>query len=179
MRAILQGTPYPESLLSGIIRRVQIERSINYLRAAAIKAVLTRNHQLEITVMLDPNNTCSAYLLGRLFAVLEKIQEEGAREQSGRTLDKTIRDTYFASACTTPATVFPRLMTLSTHHRGHLSAGRKIQFDQLIAEINWPLTGSMKRTHTLEEQGLFLLGYYHQRKALFTRKEETAEAATA
>jgi len=177
MRAILEGSPYPEALLTGIIRRVQIERSINYLRAAAIKAVLTRNHRLDIPVMLDPNNTNPAYLHGRLFAVLQKIQEEGGFEQTGRVPEKTIRDTYLASACATPASVFPRLLLLSTHHLRHLHPGRKVQFEQLVAEINWPLTGNARRIHTLEEQGLFLLGYYHQRKAFFTKKEGTAAAS--
>ena len=181
MRAILEGTPYPESLLSAIIRRVQMERSVNYIRAAAIKAVLTRNHQLTITTMLDPQNTRPAYLLGRLFAVLEKIQEEGHREQTGGILEKTIRDTYFSAACATPASVFPRIEQLSTHHRRHLNPGRKVQFDQLIASIKWPQSpaSGTAKTHNLEDQGLFILGYYHQRKDLFTRKEKPLETAAA
>lgn len=181
MRAILEATAYPELLLSAIVRRVQTERSVHYLRAAAIKAVLTRNHQLTVSIMLDPENTAPAYLRGRLFAVLEKIQEEGHREQTGRSLDRTIRDTYFASASATPGSVFPRLQQLSTHHRRHLNPGRKVQFDQLIANIEWPLSpaSSGARSHTLAEQGLFILGYYHQRKDLFTRKAEPAESVAA
>lgn len=181
MRAILEGTRYPESLLSAIINRVQMERSINYLRAAAIKAVLTRNHQLTITAMLDPTNTQPAYLLGRRFAVLEKIQEEGYREQSGGFLDKTIRDTYFSAACATPASVFPRLEQLSTHHRRHLNPGRKIQFDQLLGDISWPLSpkSPIPTSQNLKDQGLFILGYYHQRKDLFTRKEKPTETPVA
>lgn len=191
MRAILEGTRYPESLLSSVVRRVRTvekdERTdkvippVNYLRAAAIKAVLTRNHQLRISIMLDPDNKRPAYLLGRLFAVLEKIQEEGHREQTGGHLDKTIRDTYFAAACATPASVFPRLEQVSTHHRRHLNPGRKVFFDQLIGDIKWPIspgTGTAK-THNLEDQGLFILGYYHQRKDLFTRKEKPLETAAA
>ncbi len=149
MRAILEGTRYPESLLSSVVQRVRtVEKDsktdkvippVNYLRAAVIKAVLIRNHQLRIPIMLDPDNKRPAYLLGRLFAVLEKIQEEGHREQTGGShLEKTIRDTYFAAACATPASVFPRLEQLSTHHRRHLNPGRKIFFDQLIADIKWP-----------------------------------------
>lgn len=181
MRAILEGTLYPESLLSALIRRVQIERSVNYLRVAAIKAILSRNHQLTITAMLDSENKRSAYLLGRLFAVLEKIQEEGHREQTGGQLEKTIRDTYFAAACATPASVFPRIEQLSTHHRRHLHPGRKVFFDQLIGEIKWPQSpnSGAAKSHNLEDQGLFILGYYHQRKDLFTRREKPAEAAVA
>ncbi len=181
MRAILEGTRYPESLLTTIIRRVQMERSINYLRAAAIKAVLNRNHNLTITTMLDPTNTQHAYLLGRLFAVLEKIQEEGHREQTGSYLDKTIRDTYFSAACATPASVFPRLEQLSTHHRRHLNPGRRVQFDQLIADIKWPLSpdSPTPTSQNLKAQGLFILGYYHQRKDLFTRKEKPMETTVS
>jgi CRISPR-associated protein Csd1 len=191
MRAILEGTRYPESLLGSVVQRVRtVEKDrktdkvippVNYLRAAAIKAVLTRNHQLTITTMLDPQNTRPAYLLGRLFAVLEKIQEEGHREQTGGTLEKTIRDTYFSAACATPASVFPRIEQLSTHHRRHLNPGRKVQFDQLIASIKWPQSpaSGTAKSHNLEDQGLFILGYYHQRKDLFTRKEKPLETAAA
>jgi CRISPR-associated protein Csd1 len=181
MRAILESTPYPESLYTTILRRVHMERSINYIRAAAIKAVLVRNHQQPITTMLDPKNENPAYLLGRLFAVLEKIQEEGHREQTGRTPEKTIRDTYFSAACATPLSVFSRLQQLSTHHRRHLNPGRKAQFDRLIGEINWPLSPDTPypKSHNLTEQGLFLIGYYHQRKDLFTKKTAEPETESA
>lgn len=176
MRSILEGVAYPESLLSAVVRRVQMERTVNYLRAAAIKAVLVRNHRQPLHLMLDPENPQPAYRLGRLFAVLEKIHEEGHREQTGRSLDKTIRDTYFSAACATPASVFPRLEVLSTHHRRHLNPGRKTQFDKLIGDIKWEQTGTA-RTHHLEDQGLFILGYYHQRKDLFTSKSNDTENA--
>lgn len=180
MRAILEGTPYPETLLGATVRRVQLERSVPYLRAASIKAVLVRNHQLALLPMLDPDNTRPAYLLGRLFAVLEKVQEDGHREQTGgRTLDKTIRDTYFAAACATPGSVFPRLQVLSTHHRRHLSYGSRVFFDNLIGGIMAPIPAATgyPRAHTLEDQGVFILGYYHQRKALFTRRETAPESS--
>jgi len=171
-------------LYASVIRRIRADRTINYLRASIIKGVLTRNpnHKISqpITKMLDINNSDTAYLHGRLFATLEKIQEEGHREQTGRSLDTTIRDKFFSSACATPASVFPRLETLSTHHRRHLNPERKTQFDQLIGEIKWQQTGSPK-TQTLEQQGLFILGYYHQRKDFFTKKEtpEPQEATVA
>ena len=178
MRAILQNTPYPEALLSAVIRRIRADRTINYLRAAIIKGVLTRNHQLTITTMLDTKNMNPAYLQGRLFAALEKIQEEGHREQTGRNLDNTIRDKYFSSASATPASIFPRLETLSTHHRRHLNPGRKTQFDQLIGEIKWKQSGTPK-VQNMEQQGLFILGYYHQRKDFFTKKQTSPEAQTS
>ncbi|MDQ8187499.1 type I-C CRISPR-associated protein Cas8c/Csd1 [Pelagicoccus sp. SDUM812002] len=181
LRSILEATPYPESLFTAILRRVHIERSVNYIKAAAIKSVLVRNHKKSIHIMLDQENKESSYLLGRLFAILEKIQEEGHREQTGRSLDKTIRETYFSTACSTPAAVFSRIEQLSTHHRRHLNPGRKVQFDRMIADVKWPQEPSVgiKKSHNLEEQGLFILGYYHQRRSLFSKVEADSAVATA
>jgi CRISPR-associated protein Csd1 len=174
MRSILENIPYPEGIYSAVIRRIRADRTINYSRAAIIKGTLVRNHNQTIPVMLDLENTEPAYLLGRLFATLEKIQEEGHTAQTGGKLDSTIRDKYLSSACATPSAVFPRLETLSTHHRRHLNPGRKAFFDKLVGEIKWNQS-STKSTHTLKEQGMFILGYYHQRKALFTAKEKTEQ----
>jgi len=178
-RSIIEGTPYPEALFSAIIRRIHADRSINYLRAATLKAILVRNHNQTIPIMLDQDSTDPAYLHGRLFAVLEKTQEEGHYAQTNQRLKSTIKEKYFSSACATPAAIFPRLETLSVHHQRHLNPGRKVQFDKLMAEIKWPLSGT-KKTHTLIEQGQFILGYYHQRKCLFTTdKHEQPENAPA
>ncbi len=173
MRAVLENAPYPEGLYSAVIRRIRADQTINYFRAAIVKGVLTRNHQQIISTMLDTENKEPAYLLGRLFATLEKIQEEGYFSQTGKELKGTIRDKYFSSASATPATIFPRLETLSTHHRRHLNPPRKIQFDQLIGEIKWKQSGT-KNNHTLKEQGMFILGYYHQRKDLFTKQQSNS-----
>lgn len=167
-RAIIEGTPYPEGLFSAIIRRIHADRTINYLRAATLKAILVRNHKLTIPTMLNTENTDPAYLHGRLFATLEKIQEEGYYAQTNQQIKSTIKEKYFSSACSTPAAVFPRLETLSVHHQRHLNPGRKGHFDKLTSEIKWPLSGT-KKTHTLIEQGIFILGYYHQRKDFFTK----------
>jgi len=177
-RSIIEGSPYPEGLFSAIIRRIHADRTINYLRAATLKAVLVRNHNQTIPVMLDQANTDSAYRHGRLFAVLEKIQEEGHYAQTQRKLEHTIKEKYFSTACATPAAVFPRLETLSVHHQRHLNPGRRIQFEQLIGEIKWDLSGT-KKTHTLVEQGRFILGYYHQRKSLFTSNATTNQPEPA
>jgi CRISPR-associated protein Csd1 len=180
-RAIVEGTSYPEGLYSAVLRRIRADREVTYLRASLLKAILVRNHSTPLSTMLDTSpDTPAPYRLGRLFAVLEKIQEEGHFEQTSSRLEKTIRERYFASASATPAAVMPRLEQLSTHHRRHLKAGRKVFFDQLIGEIKWSDApgAAIKRTQNLEEQGLFILGYYHQRKDLFTKKE-TAETAPA
>lgn len=179
MRSIMDGSPYPEALLTSLIRRVIADRDINYLRAAAIKAVLIRNHHLAITAMLDTTSTDSAYLHGRLFSVLEKIQEESHLERTGKRLERTIREIFFSGACARPAATFPRIEQLSMVHRRHLRPGRKLQFDQIIGEIKWsqkPGNGA-NSSHTLKQQGVFILGYYHQRKGLFTITSDKETAA--
>ena len=166
-RAIVEGVDYPTALYSGVIRRTMIERRVTYLRAAIIKAVLIRNYHQTISTMLDESNTDSSYRHGRLFAVVEKIQEEGHYAQTQRKLEHTIKEKYFSSACATPAAVFPRLETLSVHHQRHLHPGRRVQMEKLIGDIKWEVIGT-KKVHSLIEQGQFILGYYHQRKKLFT-----------
>jgi CRISPR-associated protein Csd1 len=170
-RAIVEGVDYPTALYSGVIRRTIIERRVTHLRAAIIKAVLIRNHHQTISTMLDESNTDSAYRHGRLFAALEKIQEEGNYAQTQRKLEHTIKEKYFSSACATPAAVFPRLETLSVHHQRHLMPGRRVQMERLIGDIKWEIIGT-KKTHSLMDQGQFILGYYHQRKKLFTSNDD-------
>lgn len=170
-RSIVEGLDYPAALYFSVIRRTIIERKVTHLRAAIIKAVLIRNHHQNITIMLDESNTDSAYRHGRLFAVLEKIQEEGYYAQTQRKLEHTIKEKYFSSACATPASVFPRLETLSVHHQRHLNSGRRVQMEKLISNIKWEVIHT-KKTHSLIEQGQFILGYYHQRKKLFTANND-------
>jgi CRISPR-associated protein Csd1 len=120
---------------------------------------------------LNLENKDHAYRLGCLFAALEKIQEEGFYQQTGRKIEHTIRDNYFSSACATPGIVFPRLERLSTHHRRLLPMGRKTFFDKLIADIKWE-QAPPKSILNLTEQGIFIMGYYHQRRMLFTKSDD-------
>lgn len=174
LRSVITGALYPQGLYSSVIRRIHADRNIKYCRASIIKGYLTRNMKKEVKMSLDTGSTDHAYRLGRLFAVLEKIQEEGFYQQTKRKLEHSIRDTYFSAACSTPASVFPRLERLSTHHRRHLPIGRKIYFDKLISDIWWELTAPVS-VLTIKDQGLFVMGYYHQRKALFQTKQENIQ----
>ena len=171
MRAILQNTPYPEALLSAVIRRIRADRTINYLRAAIIKGVLTRNHQLNIKTMLDTENTEQAYLLGRLFAALEKTQQDALGD-----LNAGLRDKYYSSASATPASVFPRILRTYQHHLSKLSGGGKVVRERLIQDILSSIPSSgFPFNFNLKSQGIFALGYYHQRKDFFTKKETSTE----
>ena len=120
---------------------------------------------------LDPNRTTTPYLLGRLFATLEKVQEES----SGGNLNVTVKDRYFSSASTTPRTVFPRLLSLHQNHMKKLKSekhGLAITREKLIGEIIGYLPPTMPASLRLEDQGEFAIGYYHQRQNFFTKKEE-------
>lgn len=168
MRAILEDLPYPASLLNLAVQRCRAEQKPTYARAAVIKASLNRlirrtHNEEEYTVMLDPTNTHPAYLLGRLFATLEKIQEE-----ANPGLNATIRDRYYGAASSTPVAVFTTLLRLHNHHLGKLSKGRAVQMERLVGEIMGGLD-DFPRILTLPDQGRFALGYYHQRQAFFTK----------
>jgi CRISPR-associated protein Csd1 len=177
MRAILEGLPYPASLLNLAVQRCRAEQKPTYARAATIKASLNRlirrtnsnspSPEKEFQIMLDPTNTNPAYLLGRLFATLEKIQEEASP-----SLNATIRDRYYGAASSTPVAVFTTLLRLHNHHLGKLSKGRAVQMERLVGEIMGGLD-DFPRILALPDQGRFALGYYHQRQAFFTKSETT------
>jgi CRISPR-associated protein Csd1 len=180
VRAVLSGLPFPATWLQAAVRRCRAERQINYLRAAAIKACLNRrakNDEEKLTVSLDPNNTHVAYRLGRLFAVLERIQEEASRN-----LNATIRDRYFGAASSNPLSVFPTLNRLKNHHLAKLeSRGRARNLEKLVGEIidGLPADRPFPANLPLVDQGRFAVGYYHQRQHSSTYKTPTEEAPTA
>lgn len=172
--SVLDGTAYPETLLQQCIRRIRAEREVTRARAAIIKATINRNNRLhkpsekEITMALDPTNTKIGYLLGRLFAVLEKIQEEASPG-----LNATIRDRFFGAASSTPVTVFSQLLKLKNHHVAKLeNPGRRIFFEKLVGEIVANLSEFPSHL-AFSEQAYFSIGYYHQRQDFFmSRKNE-------
>ncbi|MEO5913781.1 MAG: type I-C CRISPR-associated protein Cas8c/Csd1 [Luteolibacter sp.] len=173
-RAIVEGTPYPEGLFSAIIRRIQADRTINYLRAATIKAVLVRNHNLTIPTMLDTESTDPAYLLGRLFSTLEKTQEDALGN-----VNAGIRDRFYSAASATPASVFPRLLRTYQHHLSKLNGGAKVNRERLVQEIMSSIDSSgFPNQFPLKKQGIFAIGYYHQRKDFFTKKETNLSTET-
>lgn len=171
VRAILEDRPYPATLLNLAVSRCRAEQKPTYARAAAIKASLNRwirsrhTNEKEYLPMLDPDNTQPAYRLGRLFAALEKIQEEASPG-----LNATIRDRYYGAASSTPVAVFTTLLRLKNHHVGKLSPGRATQMEKLVGEILSDVSDFPKQL-PLQDQARFALGYYHQRQAFFTKSE--------
>jgi CRISPR-associated protein Csd1 len=171
MRAVLEGLPYPAAMLNLAVQRCRTEQKPTYPRTAAIKACLNRmirsrkSSDKEFLPMLDTTNTDTAYRLGRLFATLEKIQEEASPG-----LNATIRDRYYGAASSVPVTVFTTLLRLKNHHLGKLPRGRAAQMERHIGEIMNGIN-DFPRQLTLSNQGRFALGYYHQRQAFFTKPE--------
>lgn len=190
MKAILSGTIYPQTLLTAALRQVRADQSkkdkktgkrkehVTYARAALIKAWLNRqtrittpHQETEITMTLDESNTNIGYRLGRLFAVLERIQEDVSP-----SLNTTIRDSYFGSASSTPAAVLPTLMRRSQNHLTklrkekpglHVIRDKQIQAihsDGVDGKIGYPPVLS------LSDQGRFVIGYYQQRQEFFQPK---------
>jgi len=184
MRAILSGLPYPETLLSSAIRRIRAERLVNYPRAALIKACINRRTRTdnplieeELHVSLDLTNTNVGYRLGRLFAALEKVQEDASPG-----LNATIRDRYYGAASSTPVTVFSTLLKLNKHHLAKIeNRGRAVNLEKLIGEIADGLDGIMGFPNHLSiaDQGRFAIGYYHQNQAFYAKKSEASEGGQA
>jgi CRISPR-associated protein Csd1 len=167
------NTPYPALWLNAAVNRCRAEHTVTYHRAAVIKACLNRqirqhNHEEEFKEMLDLNNPNAAYRLGRLFAVLERIQEEAAG--GAGKLNTTIRDRYYGAASSTPVAVFTTLLRLKNAHLKKLVTGRGIWFEKLIGDVTSALSDFPAHL-ALPEQGRFALGYYHQRQAFFQKSE--------
>jgi CRISPR-associated protein Csd1 len=178
-RAILDGSPYPATLLQQAVRRIRAEQEVTRIRASLLKAYLNRfqrtypSNEKEILVALDSANTNPGYLLGRLFAVLEKIQEDG---QPG--INATIRDRFYGAASASPVTVFPQLLKLKNHHLAKLeNPSFRITHERRLTEIVGGLPADMPRHLSIDDQARFAIGYYHQRQALFTKSEKTVTPA--
>lgn len=173
LKSILANTKYPENLYGNVLIRIRAEQGrITWGRAAIIKAFLIRNYQLEKGeefVGLNQENNDTAYVLGRLFAVLESIQEE-----ANPGINATIKDKYFNAACANPASVFPVLIKLKNSHIRKLERQKewkKAFYEKILTELTGKIAEFPKRL-TLEEQGQFILGYYHQVQKRYEKKEE-------
>jgi CRISPR-associated protein Csd1 len=180
IRSIFTGAPYPTAWLNAAVQRCRAEQQVTYMRAAAIKAFLNRSvttsvsQPREIQPMLDIESPSTAYRLGRLFATLEKIQEEASPG-----LNATIRERYYGAASSTPVAVFTTLMRLKNHHLAKMqSKGRAVNFEKLLAEIMSGISDFPVHMN-LPDQGRFAIGYYHQRQEFFTKREAANAESTA
>ena len=182
--AALNNRVLPVSLLQAALRRNKVEQKITYGRASLLKAYINRairagrlKNMKELTMSLDRNRQDIGYVLGRLFAVLEKTQAE-----ANPGLNATIADRYFGSASSTPIAVFGTLMRLLPHHLN------KLEFEGRAVQLQWEIRQILEHCQrfpnhlNLEQQGLFAIGYYHETQFLFTKdalKNLFNEAKTA
>lgn len=184
LRSILEGIAYPQALQNSVINRIRAEcalkdkngrpiNNVSYVRAAILKAILNRKYRLfnqgmEVSMALDTENKNPSYLLGRLFAVLEKVQQEASPG-----INATIKDRFWGAASATPKVVFPQLLNLKNHHISKMdNQSKAIFFEKLIGRIMDGIESIGFQSHlTLDEQGLFAIGYYHQRQDFFKSRE--------
>lgn len=180
MKSMLQGSRYPETLMNQTMLRIRAEHEISRGKAGIIKACLIRNTvnnpkresiQEVTTVSLNTESSYTPYVLGRLFAVLE-----GTQQAANPGINATIKDRYFNSACTTPAAVFPILLKLSNSHLKKLDTGKSIYLSRQIGELTDKMGIDFPAHLTLQEQGAFILGYYHQTQKRFEKKNTNKEA---
>lgn len=174
VRAAFRNEPLPRQILVAALDRIRLppdkfDRFHMHRRCALIKAVLlrssTRPTEWEVTVSLDESNREVPYLLGRLFAILERLQEAALG-----SVNASIRDRYFGAASMTPGLTFPRLLKLSVHH-----AAKAEQVGKYLERLKSSIIGALPaatlpRLFNLTEQGLFAIGYYHQREAQFEKR---------
>lgn len=198
MRSILSDTPYPQALYNHVMLRVKADQDdkdkhiykITAEKAAIIKACLLKNFPKgeTITVALNEESTNTAYVLGRLFSVLEQIQEKAHEKDNGRGkvpdseknrkgINSTIKDRFFNSAAATPGWVFPILLKMANHHLRKLNdrKGLKIELEKMVTELEGKIEMNgqpIPARMNLTDQGLFILGYYHQTQKRYAKKEE-------
>lgn len=186
MRSILTDSNYPEALFTNVMLRIHATqndddkhvRKVTSGKASIIKAYLLKNRhktEKEVTVGLNEERNDPPYVLGRLFAVLEAIQDA-----ANPGVNSTIMNRYFDSASVTPATVFPGLIKLAYHHLDKLSRekyGLAVHLRKQLGDLTEEL-GDFPKQLSIVEQGAFVLGYQHQYQSRF-KAGEKAESANA
>lgn len=179
LKSIVEGRPYPQTLYQAALRRCRSggdHGGVNHIRAGVIKACLLRKYRLdrkkekeeEITMALNEQNRNTGYQLGRLFSVLEKAQ----RDALGTGINATIRDRYFGAASATPGSVFPLLLRLSRHHLSKAKYGNFLEagIQSILNAIE-----AFPAHLSFEDQGQFMLGYYHQNQANYMKKADNGD----
>ena len=170
--AVLNDAPYPATLLDGVSLRIRAERDVTRGKAAILKAYYLRNSSDKtikevMTVELNEQSAYLPYVLGRLFSVLEAVQQS-----ANPGINTTIKDRYFNSASATPAAVFPLLINLAQKHLAKLDGGLATYYDKKITELNSRITCTLPARMSLPEQSAFQIGYYHETQKRYAKKEE-------
>jgi CRISPR-associated protein Csd1 len=180
LRSIFWDRPYPYTLYMSILNRIKAEARVNRTRAGFLKGYINRNDRCNgrkemIEVGLNLDETNQGYLLGRMMAIYEKAQYDALGKVNATVVDK-----YLNSALATPRTVFP---VMEGMFEKHVSKSEKYYPKKLMGEVmdKIPSTG-YPQTLSAEDQGRFVIGYYHQRQEFYSKGEmegQTMEGQTA
>ena len=176
LMSLINGTEYPAAIYTQVLLRIRAEHTINWRKAAIIKAYQLNKKASTIpkeVLQVDFNDKTdySPYVLGEIFALLEKIQEDAAGHD--KKINSTIKDKYFNSACATPGRIFPLLLGLSVHHQKKLSDSSRKDYDAKLCNAMAKLGHRYPSHMNLDEQGAFYLGYYQKRQSMFSKKKES------
>lgn len=172
MRSILEDRFYPAGVYNSIMLRIHAERSLNRNRAAFIKAYIIKNYpgkkEVVDTMKLNEDTEYIPYVLGRLFEILEEIQVNAIDKE-------TVKERYFNSASTNPSVVFPQMLRLANSHLNVLKRDKKgiqVNLEKSLNELCGKIHSSFPKYLSLEDQGIFMLGYYHQQQKRFEKKDK-------
>lgn len=170
MRSILEDGRYPAALYNHMMLRIHSERMLNRNRAAVLKAYIIKNYPKKREVIgsmkLNEDTDYLPYVLGRLFAVLEDIQKNAIKKE-------TLRERYFNAASSTPAVVFPQLIKLSNSHMRVLkrdNKGIQVKKEKELEQLFNKIHSNFPARLSLEDQGIFMIGYYHQVQKFYEKK---------
>ena len=177
MRSVFMAAPYPEMLLTSAMRRIRADANVRYAQAAAIRAYLNRNIRLGVNLLpapigvsLDKNFSDAMYQMGRYFAELEKTEEDAIPG-----IAATAKDRYFARALTSPFEAFRQLERLSQHHLSRLEPRWRSYHKGRLLSIRDQIR-TFPNQLNIRSQGVFALGYYHQRESFFAQSQSTVES---
>jgi CRISPR-associated protein Csd1 len=173
--------PLPIWVLTAVLKRIRVDdKGITADRAALIRIILNRNNKNGGFMMkesLDERNDSTAYVCGRIFSVLEGIQ----RAALGSNINAGIRERFFSFASTNPSSAFGRLMKMSQNHLSKLKGekpGLAVILDKEMQNLFAKIKG-FPVVFSLEEQGQFAIGYYHQKHDTFKKAAENKELKDA
>ena len=180
LRSLLEGTDYPAALFNGVWLRIRAEKEITRGRAAILKAYWLKRKGIDDkdkiakqegwTMKLNEACDYQPYVLGRLFRVLEAIQQA-----ANPGINTTIKDRYFNSACATPAAVFGQLLKRKNSHMRVLNRDKRglaVNYEKRLTEVMGKIHETLPARLNREEQSAFVLGYYHERQQQFASKEK-------
>ena len=187
VNSIMHNSPLPDTVASRAVDYIRHDmynsdddakkarKNIDTVSCQILKAWLNRKYRIndkeELLIMdkLNKDSTSAAYQTGRMLAVYAALQNKALGDVNAGVAEK-----YFTSACTSPQLVMGKLAALSQYHLSKLEGGGRY-YKNMLNEIATKIGGSFPKTMTLEQQGEFALGYYHQNAEMYSSKTKTTE----